>query len=676
MIPNRCELPAALLFAATAFSAPAAEVDKVMELAKPAIVRIEVIMEEGQDGRMFKQHGFGSGAIISPDGYVLTNHHVAGRGTRFRCTLANREEIPATFIGTDALADLAIIKLDLSARIHPEEPVTVASFGDSSALKVGDTVYSLGSPAALSQSVTKGIVANTAMISSKIMAGGLTLDGENVGELVRWIGHDAVIFGGNSGGPLVNSEGLIIGVNEVGIGSLGGAIPGNLAKEVAAQLIASGKVSRGWIGIEVQELLRGDRNHKGVLVASVFEGSPAARAGIKQGDFLHSINGGEVPDCRSPEDLPVFNAMVLGSKPGTHLKLTGQHAGEPATWEVEVIARSLTQEFESEFNTWGMTARSVSAMGAIELKRADTHGVQVHSVRAGGPLAEAKPALTSLDIITHLNGKEIRTMDDFRAFNRSLPTAAKGPQAILVAFERGITHGKYLTVVKVGPEPKAQNPLTADRGWLGAEVQVLGPELAGALKLTGTSGVRITRIPTDSPAAKGGLLAGDILTKIDGFAIPARRPEDARVFSDSIGERAPDTVVVFNLLREGVAREASVTLAASPADEDDVAKYKDTDFEFSARDLTDAFKDQKNIPSSVKAARVTEVTANGWASLAGLSKDDLILSIDGEEISGAVALEKKLGTLKSAKQAQTVFFVQRGVRNLFIQLEPSWPADQ
>jgi serine protease Do len=666
---------AVLLFATAVLPASAADVDKVMELAKPAIVRIEVLMAEGQDGRMVKQRGFGSGAIITPDGYVLTNHHVAGRGTRFRCTMADREEIPATFVGTDALADLAVIKLDLAARLNPNAPVTVATFGDSSQLKVGDTVYALGSPAALSQSVTKGIVANTAMIAPKIMAGGLVLDGENVGELVRWIGHDAVIFGGNSGGPLVNSEGQIIGVNEVGIGSLGGAIPGNLAKEVARKLIAEGKVSRGWIGIEVQELLRGDHQHRGVLVASVFAGSPAAAAGIKPGAFLHSFNGMAIPDCRSPEDLPVFNSMVLGSEVGTKITLTGEHAGLAAEWNVEVIARAPMQDLESEFVQWGMTARGVSPMGAFELKRDGTAGVQVHSVRAGGPAAEGKPALRAQDIITSLDGKEIRTLADFRAFNRSLPADAKGPQPVLVAFERGVTHDNYLTVVRIGPEPKAQNPLTADRGWLGADVQELGPELAAALNLKGTSGVRITRIQADSPAARGGLLTGDILTKLDGQIIPARRPEDVRQFAESIAQRAPDATAVFEVLRGGNRTTVTVTLAASPADDDGVAKWKDPEFEFAACDLTDAVKDEQNIPRAVKAARVTDVTPNGWASLAGLSKNDLILSIDGEAITGAADLEKKLGALKTAKPPLTVFFLQRGVRNLFIQLEPTWLSD-
>src|SRR5262249_21673747 len=207
----------------------------------PALVRIHVVTEEGENGRMRKYRATGSGTIISEEGYVLPKPHVAGRGTRIVCRLSNREEVDAILVGTDPLSDLAVLKLDLSSRRDPKARLPFAKFGDSDKLKVGDVVLAMGSPAGLSQSVTKGIVANTAMISPG-GGGGFTLDGEKVGELVRWIGHDAVIFPGNSGGPLVNLRGEIVGVNEVGIGSLGGAIPGKLAQTVARALIAQGRV--------------------------------------------------------------------------------------------------------------------------------------------------------------------------------------------------------------------------------------------------------------------------------------------------------------------------------------------------------------------------------------------------------------------------------------------------
>ena len=152
--------------------------------------------------------------------------------------------------------------------------------------------FAMGSPAGLSQSVTRGIISNVAMISP--MSGSFRLDGENVGELVRWLGHDAVIFPGNSGGPLVNERGEIIGINEVGIGSLGGAIPSNLAQEVSQQLAEKGFVARCWTGLECQPVL--NPSDTGILVAGVTKDSPAHRAGIKPGDIIKSINKKPVND--------------------------------------------------------------------------------------------------------------------------------------------------------------------------------------------------------------------------------------------------------------------------------------------------------------------------------------------------------------------------------------------
>jgi serine protease Do len=139
----------------------------------------------------------GSGAIISKDGYLVTNHHVAGHGARMVCTLWNRQEVDAELVGTDPLTDISVLKL------HPDEPMTFqpAAFGDSSLMRVGDTVLAMGSPMALSQSVTLGIVSNNEMVMARAFGGGMQLDGEDVGSLVKWIGHDAAIYGGNSGAP-------------------------------------------------------------------------------------------------------------------------------------------------------------------------------------------------------------------------------------------------------------------------------------------------------------------------------------------------------------------------------------------------------------------------------------------------------------------------------------------
>src|SRR5262249_10350872 len=151
--------------------------------------------------------------------------------------------------------------------VYKDKPFVFAGFSKSDKLKVGDRVLAMGCPRALSQSVTLGIVSNLEMTLPRSESA-FTLDGEEVGTLVRWIGHDAQIFPGNSGGPLVNLQGEIVGINDIGVG-LGGAIPGNLAREVAAELVKHGEVKRSWLGLHVQPLLKSCKSPQGLLVSSV-----------------------------------------------------------------------------------------------------------------------------------------------------------------------------------------------------------------------------------------------------------------------------------------------------------------------------------------------------------------------------------------------------------------------
>ena len=206
--PGRITLAtvASVIVAADAIAGQRALSDPAIAAAlskiSPSLVRIHVVTYDYEEGREIKREAAGSGTIISTEGHVLTNHHVAGRTRTLMCTLADREEIPADLVGTDPLSDIAVIKL------RPPKPRSfpVARFGDVSRLKVGDPVMALGSPLALSQSVTMGIVSNTEMIMPGLFwpFNRMTLEGEDVGSIVRWIGHDAAIYGGNSGGPLVN----------------------------------------------------------------------------------------------------------------------------------------------------------------------------------------------------------------------------------------------------------------------------------------------------------------------------------------------------------------------------------------------------------------------------------------------------------------------------------------
>ena len=165
-----------------------------------------------------------------------------------------------------------------------------------------------------------------------MLEGQFRLDGEDVGQIVRWIGHDAVIFGGNSGGPLVNLQGEIVGINEIGLGSLGGAIPANLAREVVRQLIEHGRVSRSWIGLEFQHRLKSDKNAGGVLVAGVVEGSPAAQGGNQGRRHRHPLPrpGGQRRTARTTAaDQPIGVRHAGGRDGGSGLSPRRQAAASP-----------------------------------------------------------------------------------------------------------------------------------------------------------------------------------------------------------------------------------------------------------------------------------------------------------------------------------------------------------
>ncbi len=635
----------------------------------PALVRIHVVSEQGGSGRMQKNRASGSGTIIHPDGYILTNHHVAGRASKIMVRLADRQEVRATLIGTDALSDLAILKLDKSDLRDPAAPLPVAKFGNSDIIKVGDVVLAMGSPAGLSQSVTKGIIANTEMIAPG--GAGLSLDGEVVGELVRWIGHDAVIFPGNSGGPLVNPQGEIIGVNEVGIGSIGGAIPANLARKVADELIARGFVRRSFTGLAVQPLLKTTTNiHAGILVGGVLADSPAAKAGLKAGDIITACDGRPVAESRAPEDVPVFNRMILESPIGKELTFDGTSDGKGKTWKVVTEEREPAQPREKEILSWGITARDLTKLAAKELHRADNKAVFVQSLRPGGPASEAKPPLTTGDLILSIGGKQAANVSDLISISSAITKDRKEPVPTLITYEHD--GDSYLTVVKIGPEPDDDKPALARKAWLGVSTQVISQDLAQALGIPGTKGVRVTRVFPGSTAEKAGLQNGDLLLKLDGSVISASRPEESDVFSDTIRQYKTGAEITLDIRRGSEMKTIKVVLERSPESAAELPEHESEFFEFSARDLSRDDRVHKNIEDDTKGVLVTRVKNAGWANLAGLQGEDILISVDGKPTPSIAALKQVLEAISNKKPPHIVLLVRRNIITRFLEIEPTW----
>jgi serine protease Do len=532
---------------------------------------------------------------------------------------------------------------------------------------VGDVVLAMGSPAGLSQSVTQGIVANTEMIAP---GGSMKLDGEAVGEIVRWIGHDAVIFGGNSGGPLVNLQGEIVGVNEVGIGSLGGAIPANLARKVSDELIAKGRVSRSWTGLGVQPLLKTIKADAGVLVSGTIADSPAAQAGLLSGDIITKANGVAIAASRAPEDLPVFNRILLEAPIGSQVTMEGVRDGKPMTWQVTTMEREPAEPREKELLSWGITTRDLTKLTARAMLRDDNRAAVVQSLRPGGAAAGSKPAISPGDLILAVGGQPVANTADLFRISEEITKDKTEPTPTLVAYEHA---GKsYLTVVKIGPEPDPDKPGLARKAWLGVDTQVISADLAEALAMTGTKGVRVTQVNPDSNAEKAGLKVGDLVLKLDGKVIPAARPEDADVFSTLIRQYKIGSEVTLNLRRDKEDLTIKVTLDPSPQASTELDSHECEPLEFTARDIAQTDRVADKLPESLKGVIVTEVKGSGWAALGQVYNGDIILSIDGQPTDSIKTLKAQLEALEKAKKSPFVFYVKRGITTRYLELEPSW----
>jgi serine protease Do len=646
-------------------------VDEAIKKVYPALVRIHVVGVSYSGGKEEKHEGSGSGAIISPDGYVITNHHVAGRVKRIRCTLANREEVEATLVGTDPLADIAVIKLHLDGRDRTKS-LPVAGFGDSDSLRVGDRVLAMGCPLALSQSVTLGIVSNVQMTFPHLFwPQTFRLDGEDVGSLVVWIGHDARISPGNSGGPLVNLKGEIVGINEIGFG-LGGAIPGNLARDVANELIRTGEVKRSWLGLTVQPLLKSRKTDEGVLIGGVIAGSPAEKAGIKPGDILLSYQG--IPlKIRFAEQLPEFNRLELGTPIGTAVAIVYERDGEKHRATAVTVARGHALGHEAELKKWGITVRELTLLAAKELKREPHSGVLVTSVREGGPAHEAKPRLEYNDIILEVGGKPVHSVHELVTVSADLTRDKAGPVPTLVGFER--KKQRLLTVVKLSERETPDRSPEASKAWLAVSTQVLNPDLAEALGLKDKKGVRITQVHPDTTASKAGLKVGDIVLRIDEDPIEASQPDqDEEVFPEMVRKYRVGAKVKLDVVRDGKPIVVEAELAPSPRSTRELSEYRNTQFEFQTRDLTFQDRVQRELARSQKGALVTGVDSGGWAALAHLAVGDIILSVDGHGVEKTADLSEQMKRITHDKPERVVFFVRRGVHTLFLELEPAWSA--
>ncbi|MEP0841361.1 MAG: PDZ domain-containing protein [Phycisphaerae bacterium] len=642
----------------------------------PSLVNIHVVTVQYYGGQEHKGRSVGSGTVITDQGHVLTNQHVTNEGRKFTCTLANKEEVSARLIGEDPLTDLAVLQLDLSAIKDPAGRPPAARFGDSDELTIGDYVLAMGSPRALSRSVTLGIVSNP----ERVFAGGaLGGDGEDMeleegqrtGLFTRWLQHDALIQPGNSGGPLVNLKGEIVGINELGGASLGFAIPSNLARTVAEALIRHGEVSRSWIGVAFKPIDKTGLS-QGVLVNSVVKDGPAGQAGIRAGDVIVELEGRPVT-VRFPEEVPPLLKRVADLPIGSGLRVAYLRDGRRS--ETVITTRKFERDRgrEKAFRTWGLTAREITPKLAQDWRLDDTRGVLVSSVRQGGPGQSAEPALNYGDVIRAVEGRPVPDLKTFVEIYDQIADRKPPPEQVLIEFDR---RGKnHVTLLKPRADKDDERPREVAKAWIGIATQPVLRELAERLGVGGVRGFRVTRVYPGTRAAESGLRTGDIITALDGKRLSPAGMQDSGLLARAIRQLDIGGQTTLSVLRGQEKLEITVPLERTRLTPEDARREINRDFELTVREVTFFDRDENRWDDDVKGVLVEQVESAGWADLGGIQYGDLIQRIDANEIADLAGFRKAMQKIAADQPKRVVMVVLRGARTHFQYLEPEWKPE-
>jgi serine protease Do len=647
--------------------APRPDIETARQKVYPALVNISVVMRYYTGGRAQRTPGGGSGVIISKEGYVLTNFHVAGHTTRITCTLPSGETMDASVVTDDPLTDLSVLKLRLDQRADPNAPLPYATLGDSDTLQVGDQVLAMGNPLMLSSSMTLGIVSNTKRVFTDFTGTDLedmSLDeGEKTGLFTRWIQHDALILPGNSGGPLVNLKGEVVGINELGGNGVGFAIPSNIAAQVLKQAISGGVIKRGWLGFTVLPVQKLGRT-TGALISAVTPDSAADKAGLKAGDILLALNN-EPVTARFFEEVPLVYQRVAALTPGTTATLKTLRGTEERTVSVTVAPMDRYVGDEAEFRDMGVTVQEITPPMALIHRFPNADGLLVTGVRPGYPFESAQPPLAESDVILSLGGKPTNSLD---AFRKAVEAADK--EQTTVTFRRG--DEEFVSIVKGIPEKPAEEGGELPKAWLGVKTQVLTSDIAKALQIPDAKGFRITEVYPYTEASKAGLQPGDVITTLNGDKLDASRPQDAEDLKRAVEDLPIGKPAALTVLRAGKPVKVSVMMEATPSSATQAKKSRQKEFEFSVREITAMDRMEHRWIKEQKGLYVTEATTGGWANIAGLNIDDILISINGQEVADIPTFEQVMKDILEKKPRVIQMFVLRGYRTHFVFIEPEW----
>jgi serine protease Do len=383
------------------------------------------------DGRSkkWKEQSLGSGVIVSQDGYIVTNYHVIERADEIKVILLDKKSFKAKVIGSDPKTDIAIIKIDAKG-------LPVIPWGDSDKLQVGEFVLAIGNPFGLSNTVTMGIISAVGRADV------------GIADYEDFIQTDAAINPGNSGGPLVSIKGDIVGINTAifsktgGYQGIGFAVPSNMVRLVMEQLTREGKVTRGWIGVTIQELTPelaqkfGLKSSQGVLVSDVVKGSPAQKAGIVRGDVILEFNG------RKINDVGALRNIVAQTRIGASVPVKLLRADKEVTLTVTIteLPANVPDFVPSSNRDLDIGENALTGITVVDLNPAiakqlglerEDRGVVIVKIESGSAAEEA--GIRKGDVIQEIDRKRINDLNDFNKIVSKLDADA----TVLLFINRG-----------------------------------------------------------------------------------------------------------------------------------------------------------------------------------------------------------------------------------------------
>ncbi len=415
-------------------------IQSAREKVFPAVVYIRAVRENPESGNDTANVISGSGVVIDPAGEILTNHHVIDRVIDIRCLLEDGRSWPAEIIGGDKELDIALIRLVRDGDDH--DPLPTAQLDEITGQSEGDFVMAMGAPWGMNRSVSIGIIS----CASRYLA--------EQSQYSLWYQTDAVIFPGNSGGPLVNISGNVVGINTLGGDSgIGFAVPASTITDVLPRLREYGAVNWSWYGINYQPLRDFNRNmyfpyENGVMVASTEANSPGREAGFVPGDRIVAVNG-EAVTVATEEELPDFRRKLALMPLDVAVSFSVVRGGE--TLELEVVPKergAVGQSNITVFKRWGLSAAAINRFDTPNLFFYRQTGVYIAAVATPGNADGA--GLVSGDIIVSVNGMEINSVEDLQqAYDEAVKLVFISPKADVVILRNGQELRKIMDFSKV-----------------------------------------------------------------------------------------------------------------------------------------------------------------------------------------------------------------------------------